>query len=94
MDRKTPVIVTPEGTVTIFPPDNGKHYTLEELQEAVGGYIQLLPIPDGQSPKRVVVMNEEGRLHGLPRNDIASQAFGSDALIVGTVVVCPSRMIR
>jgi len=38
--------------------------------------------------------DEEGRLKGLPKNHLVSQAFGIDALIVGTVIVCPSRMVR
>lgn len=95
MDPKTPYMVTPDGDVTPFPPANGKTFTLKELQAAVGGYIEVYPMPAKRGqPKRIVVMDEEGRLKGLPKNALVSQAFGLDALIVGTVIVCPSRMVR
>ncbi|UCI29442.1 DUF3846 domain-containing protein [Mesorhizobium sp. B4-1-4] len=53
--------------------------SLKELQEAVGGYIEKLPLPTnrhfeecvdehGNPQKCVAYCNEEGRLVGLPRN--------------------------
>ena len=37
---------------------------LAGLQKAVGGYIEQLYATDG----RVVIVNEEGLIHGLPQN--------------------------
>jgi hypothetical protein len=41
-----------------------------------------------------MIMNEEGRLHDLPKNVVASAAFGPDGHIVGDIIICPSRMVR
>lgn len=56
---------------------------LEALQYAVGGYIETVPLGHGG----VMIVDEEGRLKGLARNQIASLAAGivvyGDAYIVG-----------
>jgi len=91
MDPTTPVLVTPQGSVTPRPPDNGKHYGLDELQGMVGGPIAILRLPDSDL---IMVVNEEGGMYRLPHNAIASQAFGLDGFIVGTVLVCPPHRIR
>ena len=67
--------------------------TLQELQEAVVGMIEIIPMP-GNGPARIMVMNEEGRIHGLAQNVLASGAFGVEGHIVGNVVVCPSKMLK
>ena len=51
------------------PPDNPN--TLEELQAAVGGYIETVTIASDV----VIICNEEGRLQGLPHN---CRIFGVD----------------
>ena len=57
--------------------------TLKEAQEIVGGYIELLPL---RKTKLTLVLNEEGKLHGLLRNDRASTIFKPWEL-VGNVIV-------
>ena len=65
------------------------------MQKAVGGYIQVVPMPrKSRDIKRIMVVNEEGLLHGLPPNVVASAAFGVEGRIVGDVVICPSRLLR
>ena len=93
-DPNQSILITPAGEIrAIFPA--GKTWTLKELQAHVGGYIELSPLPQKRGePKRILVLNEEGLLHGLPKNTMVSAIFGKDANIVGTVVVCPSRMVR
>jgi len=72
------------------PPLDNRKYKLDELQEIVGGYIQIVSASDG----RIIVLNEEGKLIGLPINPIATQLFfpGQD-VIVGNVLICQSNMI-
>jgi hypothetical protein len=71
-------------------PENGKSFSLKELQGYVGGLIEFVYLPDGCS----LVINEEGKLEGLEQNDIASDIFqkaypiekypiNNDGLIVG-----------
>lgn len=46
--------------------------TLKEMQEFVGGYIELVHLRDG----RQMIVNEEGRIHNLPLNPEASALYG------------------
>lgn len=59
--------------------DDG-YFTLAQLQEAVGGYIEAVP-----GSRNRAYCNEEGRLRGLPVNQQASQQFNQ--LLVGNVIV-------
>ena len=56
-----------DGTMTEQFPANGKKFTLEEMQKAVGGYIEFLELPDGSA----LVCNEDG-LGSLPYNLLAT----------------------
>lgn len=95
-DPHQPVLITSDGTVTPLSPENGKTFQLKELQDHVGGMIEVFPMPKTKSRdiKRIMVMNEEGRLHGLPKNVVASAAFGPTGHIVGDIIICPSRLVR
>ncbi|MDP2663447.1 MAG: DUF3846 domain-containing protein [Dehalococcoidia bacterium] len=89
-------LIKADGEVQDYPPQ-GKTYTLQELQEAVGGYIEVLRLKDGY----LMVINEEGRLQDLPFNPGASLICqvaglypylgGSD--IRGDVVVCHGSLV-
>lgn len=87
-------LIKPDGSVEPYPP-KGKTYTLEELQKAVGGYIEILHPPD---PKLLMVVNEEGKLKGLPNNDEATRLMGENLLpgdyIVGNALVCWNKDIE
>mgnify|MGYP001576913111 CR=1 FL=1 len=81
-------LIKPDGSVEPYPP-KGKTYTLEELQKAVGGYIEILHPPDRAL---LMVINEEGKLQGLPPNEAATRLMGDRLLpgdyIVGNALVC------
>lgn len=53
--------------------------TLEAMQKLVGGYIETLSLPNGL----VIVVDEEGRLKGLPEN-VRCERYGT---IVGTLFI-------
>ena len=53
---------------------------LRQLQDIVGGYIEIVNLGGGE----VAVVNEEGRINGLPYNANASMLSGMD--LVGDVV--------
>lgn len=67
---------------------NDKQPSLEQMQEFVGGYIEVVTLSDSKQ----MVINEEGKLLELPINkkatDLFEQAFG-----VGTDVICGKAMI-
>jgi hypothetical protein len=93
-DPNQSILITPSGEISAINPE-GKTWSLKELQAHVGGYIEVYPLPQKRGePQRFLVLNEEGLLHGLPKNWMVSAIFGKSANIVGTVVVCPSRMVR
>ena len=72
----------------VIRPDAGAHVAeiqddLATLQALVGGYIETVPLAgdlDG-----VMVVNEEGRIHGMSYNRQASALAGQT--IVGTAVI-------
>lgn len=66
--------------------------SLSELQEAVGGYIQLVSTKEGNQ----MVINEEGKINGLPINAAATKMYqyGQYDLIVGDVVICKPGEIK
>lgn len=67
------------GEIEEIHPKEGKGFTLEELQEIVGGYIELVkfdPIP--------LIVNEEGRILDLPVNEEATELAG--VILVGNVI--------
>ena len=61
----------------------GKKPSLEELQKAVGGYIEGVTTANGGR----FYCNEEGKLMRLPHNPAANTMIDFDDYIVGDVVV-------
>ena len=89
MDAKPFVhkLLKPDGSVVDYPPA-GKAYKLEELQKAVGGYIEVVSLKGGY----IMVINEEGKLNGLPINQKATDLYGNPRdHVVGNALVCRSR---
>lgn len=83
--------IEPDGTMTAVSPKNGTDFSLEELNEFVGGYIEIVSTTDG----RIMVLNEEGKLNGLPVNLAATILYGNpNDVIVGDVLVCPPEQIK
>ena len=57
---------------------------LENLQNTVGGYIEVVPVVSNMDGTRVVcICDEEGKLKGYDRN---FKLYGD--IIVGTVILC------
>lgn len=88
------IVITTDGATKKVAPKNGTDYQLEELQEIVGGYIEMLYSPNEQC----MVVNEEGWLNGLPVNDKATElcqewGYGSN-VVVGNVLVTSVNSIK
>jgi hypothetical protein len=87
MKNITPIIITPDGRIhPILPDHNGQVFQLKQLQAIVGGYIEVVTAHDG----RRMVINEEGKLKGLPINLTATKLYryGDYDSICGDVLVC------
>ena len=62
--------------------------TLEALQEAVGGYIETVTLPEHNL---VLICNEEGRIRNMPYNFTLRRMRGVVTIqnaIFGTVIAC------
>jgi len=81
-------LIKANGEETEVTPKNGSEFSLEELREFVGGYVEFVPTKDNQ----LMVLNEEGQIHRLPVNtkatELISGVVANDDLIVGDVLVC------
>lgn len=82
-------LIKPNGEHCRIMPANGQTFTLEELQEAVGGYIEMITVGEAY-----FVLNEEGKLNKLPLNNVATamalayDAIWEDDFIGGNVLIC------
>lgn len=74
------LVVRADGTTERVMVDG-----LEDYQRIVGGYIEHVGLPDGSA----MYVNEEGKIHGLPINDRATEISGLFAfdVIYGDVLV-------
>lgn len=85
-------LIKADGTTVEVRPNNGTDYTLEELQGFVGGYIEIVPT---YKDDEILVVNEEGKLEGLPFNKEATLlARISWDYIAGDALLCKSREVR
>ena len=75
-------------TVEDVEPANGRDFSLEELQGYVDGLIDIVSLYDG----RIMVVNDEGLLDGLPITPLATaiyqNATGVNDYILGNVLIC------
>ncbi|MCQ2232153.1 MAG: DUF3846 domain-containing protein [Paludibacteraceae bacterium] len=84
------VLIRTNGKKEEVKPKNGKNFSLEELRTSIGGgWIECLPIPSGMG---TIVCDEEGKLKGLPMNEVATHfmylCFGiSSDYLCGDVLV-------
>lgn len=70
-------------------PKNGTDFSLEELQKIVGGYIEIVNVNE----EYIMVVNEEGKLLGLPINPSAT-IIARQGPIVGDVLVCRREEVK
>jgi hypothetical protein len=81
-----------DGRVRTITPANGVHWTLEELQGLVGGYVEVLRTVDGG----FMVINEMGKVMNPPMelNIPATRLYvhGRRDVIVGPAVVVDSKV--
>lgn len=77
-----------DTTVEAIRPDNGTDFSCRELQGYVGGYIEIVRLPNNY----ILVVDEEGRLKNKKLNKKATELAGQP--IVGDVVLCKSKMVR
>lgn len=87
-------LITSEGKLREVVPDNGKTFSLDDLQKYVGGYIEIVHI----DKEFDMVVNEEGKFQMLPINEIATRLYRksryTDDVIVGNALLCNQSELR
>jgi hypothetical protein len=86
-----------DGTHEKIKPEKDEDgFSLQRLQKFVGGYIEVIKVgPCGvceNDTTMVMIVNEEGRLHNLHKNYVASGIAKMD--IVGTAIYCPGEWLK
>lgn len=61
-------LIKTSGALVAQTPKNGKYFTLDELQNMVGGVLQTMWFDDG----RIMVINQDAKSLGLPENGTAT----------------------
>jgi len=84
----TAVLYEPGKRGRAIAPDNGTDFSLKELQEFVGGYIEMINLRGTE----VMIVNEEGMLRRMKPNREASKIAGQP--IVGPAVVMDEAMLQ
>lgn len=87
-------LIMADGRIRTVVPKNGTDYTLAELQHFVDGYIQVLRL----NRRKVLVINEEGKMRGLPVNQTATTYYrlhtSSNDFIVGNALLCIKEHVK
>ncbi|MFN8323977.1 MAG: DUF3846 domain-containing protein [Chitinophagales bacterium] len=92
------LLYTTEFSVTRVKPANGRYFTLEEMQRAVGGRIEIVPLEKEGLDDRLLVVHEEGKLISPPLNVLATfewmRYYGETDFIFGDCIICHPDLIR
>jgi len=91
-------LIKADGTQTGIQPQNGTDFSLEELQNYVDGYIQVIYLHNQED--EILVLNEDGKSQQRQLNMAATElALFNRAIfrwdhIVGDVVLCKSEEVK
>lgn len=89
---RTAIVIEVDGSVHELERV-GEKPTLEELHKAVGGYIEVVR---ADVRGTLMVVNEEGLVHGLPVNRLASLLYGYERHgqpIVGPAILIDAKLL-
>lgn len=92
--QPTATLYYTSGKTESVTPQNGKIFTLKELQDFVGGWIEVGYLDDG----RLMVVNEEGKVNNLPYNSRATEIYQEHVyrgdVILGNAVVMDAELME
>lgn len=88
-------LIKVNGEEIEISPKNGTDFSLEELQNYVDGYIEIVNL---RSENNIMIINEEGAINDMPVNlkasMIYSKEFNVNQCIYGDVVICKYNMVK
>lgn len=100
MNERYMILIRPEGRSRLIPCDDGDTCTLRTMQTLVDGPIEVTESHLGPCWGREpvdgirLIVNEEGKLRGLPLNRKATELlheYGSRDALVGAVLLAAAR---
>lgn len=90
-------IVHDNGRMEKVEPRNKNDFQADELNDIVGGHFEIVPIYI-ENVRHWMVLNEEGKIHELPINKVATKLFvlatGRYDSIHGDVLICKEHQIE
>ena len=93
-ETKSAKIIYTDKEAEDYTPKNGKTFTLTEMQEIIGGYVEPIRLNDG----RMIIVDEDGKSKGkavnIPATNILRRDHYTTDYIVGTAIVCDADMIE
>ncbi|WP_289075725.1 DUF3846 domain-containing protein [uncultured Bacteroides sp.] len=95
IEKRIATIIYEDGTEKEVSPKNGTDFKLEEMQDVVNGYIDIIRMGDG----KIMVINDEGKFeceYNRRATEIAHSygtLFPGD-YISGNVILCDNDMVR
>ena len=93
-ETKSAKIIYTDKEAEDYTPKNGKTFTLTEMQEIIGGYVEPIRLNDG----RMVIADEDGKSKdkavNIPATNILRRDHYTTDYIVGTAIVCDADMIE
>lgn len=79
-------LITSDGIEYTVTPKEGSHFTLNEMQAFVGGLIQTIYLAE-EADYDIMLINEEGKVHGLDYNAKATKLLQAAGGIPGDFIV-------
>ena len=93
-ETKSAKIIYTDKEAEDYTPKNGKTFTLTEMQEIIGGYVEPIRLNDG----RMIIVDEDGKSKdkavNIPATNILRRDHYTTDYIVGTAIVCDADMIE
>ena len=92
--KNNAIMIKTDGSKREVSPKDGEHFTLEEMQELVAGYVEVVHIGESQ----ILVINEMGKLYNLDLNDQATalarnhNSITANDYIVGDAVLMDNEL--
>lgn len=81
-------LIKEDGRLTEIEPKNGTDFKLKELQDYIGGLIEIVYLPN----EFILIVDEEGLLKERQYNMAAS--FVAGQTIVGTAILCKASQVK
>lgn len=81
------------GEIIETEPKNGTDFSWEELNDIVGGNIEIIFLPN-----ELIVLNENGKINNLPTNKLATKLYRNSVLtldyICGDALLCNREQVK